>query len=294
MLAHRAYPILRPQPESPMNPNSRQLVEQLRTGEHRLHNTDLHRAYGLSRVTATARYEIARELRQAGLEILSDPANEPLVVRKTAPDRARAIGIVSPWWKRPWAIIIAGLIALIMLIGALSDDAKTTTAANQLPSVTSVGETTTPRPSAEQQPALTLTDAAEKVDQDHYAAALAIAAGIGDEDERRITQKISRRLAYRAINALRSGDRSRARFLLNRVGDYSSTPQSMAAWARYDAAQQRVAQRRAADRQRRQEQATPAPSLAPQSVPSPDTSSGPSTTNWCGKRDGDGDGIYCE
>jgi len=22
--------------------------------------------------------------------------------------------------------------------------------------------------------------------------------------------------------------------------------------------------------------------------------SGPSTFNWCGKRDGDGDGIYCE
>jgi hypothetical protein len=107
-------------------------------------------------------------------------------------------------------------------------------------------------------------------------------------------QKISRRLAYRATDALRSGDRTRARFLLDRVGDYGSTPESTNAWGRYEAAQQRAAERRAAARQQRQEQAVPAPSLAPESVPAPDTSGGPSTTNWCGKRDGDGDGVYCE
>jgi hypothetical protein len=80
-----------------MNPNSRQLVEQLRPGEHRLYNTDLRSAYGLSRVTAKARYEIARELRQAGLAILSGPAEEPLVVRKTAPSQARANGVARRW-----------------------------------------------------------------------------------------------------------------------------------------------------------------------------------------------------
>jgi hypothetical protein len=277
-----------------MNPNSRRLVEQLRTGEHRLNNNDLRRAYGLSRVTTKARYEIASELRQAGLEILSDPTNEPLVVRKTAPGRARAIGIVRPWWKRPWAIVVASVIALIMLIGALSDDDKTTEATRRSPTQTSAGEIVTPRSPAKPQPAQTLADAAAKVDQDHYAAALAIATGLSDTDEQRIMQKISRRLAYRATNALRSGDSSRARFLLNRADDYRSTPQSMAAWARYDAAQQRVAQRRAAADQRRQENTNPAPALAPQSAPAPDTPSGPSTTNWCGKRDGDGDGIYCE
>ena len=277
-----------------MNPHSRQLVDQLRTGEHRLNNDDLRRAYGLSRVTAKARYEIARDLQQAGLEIISDPATEPLVVRKTTPGRAGAIGPVRPWWKRPWVIIVASVLALIMLIGALSDDDKTTNAASQSPSRTSAGETTTPRPPDEQQPAQTLTDATEKVDQDHYAAALAIATGLSDKDEQRIMQKISRRLAYRATNALRSGDSGRARFLLNRADDYHSTPQSMAAWARYDAAQQRVAERRAAADQRRQENATPAPAPVPQSSPAPDTPSGPSSTNWCGKRDGDGDGIYCE
>jgi hypothetical protein len=277
-----------------MNPNSRQLVEQLRTGEHRLNNNDLRRAYGLSRVTATARHEIAGELRQAGLEILSDPATEPLVVRKTTPGRARVVGIARPWWQRPWAIIVVGVLALIMVIGALSDDDKTTNTASQPPSRTSAGETITSRPPSEQQPAETLTDAAEKVDQDHYAAARAIATRLGDRDEQRIMQKISRRLAYRATNALRSGDSSRARFLLNRASDYRSTPQSVAAWARYDAAQQRVAERRAAADQRQQENATPDPAPAPQSAPTLDTPSGPSTTNWCGKRDGDGDGIYCE
>jgi type IV secretory pathway VirB10-like protein len=270
-----------------MNPNSRQLLEQLRPGEHHLHNTDLRSAYGLSRVTAKARNEIARELRQAGLEILSDPADEPLVVRKTAPGQARANGVVRRWWKRPLAIAAAGLIALIMLVAVLSDDDKTSKAANQPPAVASVAETTTTEPPTEPQPDLTLIDAAEKVDQDHYAAALAIAKELSDEDEHRIMQKISRRLANRAINALRSGDRTRARFLLNRADDYSSTPQSVDAWARYYAAQPSVAPTSStAD--------DPSPSVAPPSAPAPDTSGGPSTTNWCGKRDGDGDGIYCE
>jgi hypothetical protein len=277
-----------------MNSNSRQLVEQLPPGEHRLHNTDLRRAFGLARVTARARSEIARELRKAGLEIVSDPANEPLVVRKTAPGQARASSIARPWWKRRWAIAIACLIALIMLIGALSDNDKTTKAAKEPSGAASVAETTTTQPPTEQQPALTLTDAAEKVDQDHYAAALGIATELSDESKHRIMQKISRRLAYRAINALRSGDRTRARFLLNRADEYSSTPESVAAWVRYDAAQQRVAQRRTTPTQPPPEPATAVPFVAPQSVPVPETSGGPSTTNWCGKRDGDGDGIYCE
>jgi hypothetical protein len=140
VLIARVNPVLKA--ESPtLNPSSRQLAEQLRTGEHRLHNADLRRAYGLSRVTATARSEIARELRQAGLEVLSDPANEPLVVRKTAPGQARALGVVRPWWKRPWAITIAGLIALFLLIGGLSDDDSTTKAGTQSPRTTSVAAT---------------------------------------------------------------------------------------------------------------------------------------------------------
>lgn len=277
-----------------MNSNSRQLVEQLPTGEHRLHNTDLRTAYGLSRVTPKARYEIARELRQAGLEILSDPANEPLVVRKTARGPSRANGIFLRWWKRPLIVTIAGVVAFIILVAALADDDKTTKAVHQPSGVASRAETTTTQPPTERQPVLTLTDAAEKVDQDHYAAALAIVNGLSEEDEHRIMRKISRRLAQRAINALLNGDRTRARFLLNRADAYGSTPQSTDAWGRYNAAQQRLAQRRALAHQREQDKATPAPPVAPQPVPAPETSSGPSTTNWCGKRDGDGDGIYCE
>jgi hypothetical protein len=279
-----------------MNSNTRRLADQLPTGEHRLHNANLRTAYGLSRVTANARHEIARELRQAGLEILSDPADEPLVVRKTAPARARTIGVIRPWWKRPWAIAIAGLIAFVVLVGVLSDEDPATKAATASSTVTSAGDTTTTRPQspAEQQPAPTLTDAAEQVGQDHYAAALAVASVLGDGDERRIMRKISRRLAYRAIDALQRGDRGRARFLLTRVDDYGSTPQSIDAWVRYDAAQQRVAERRAVARQPRQQDTYSVPAPTPPSEPAPETSMGPSTTNWCGKRDGDGDGIYCE
>lgn len=128
-----------------MNSNSRQLVEQLPLGEHRLHNTELRSAYGLSRVTARARADIARELRK-GLEILSDPANEPLVVRKTALGQARVSRIARPWWRRRWARAIAGSIALIMLIGALSDIGLVPATIAQADSLVTTGSPSSPFP----------------------------------------------------------------------------------------------------------------------------------------------------
>jgi hypothetical protein len=63
---------------------SRRLAAELPVGQHELFNAQLRDLYGLRRVTPAARGRIAAELERAGLEVLSDPAREPLVVRKTA------------------------------------------------------------------------------------------------------------------------------------------------------------------------------------------------------------------
>lgn len=64
-----------------------------------------------------------------------------------------------------------------------------------------------------------------------------------------------------------------------------------AARARQQARRDRAATRR---RQRQAQEDSPIDEApAPETGGGADTS-GPSTTNWCGKRDGDGDGIYCE
>ena len=170
------------------------------------------------------------------------------------------------------------------------------------------------------------------VDDDLYAEALAAAAVLGDDDESYIARRIANRLARRTMNALRGGDRSRARFLVLKAREYPSTSLSRQARGAYRQAQvradgrfcsatekssyrdtglikagcadyvatrqaavaareQRAAAKRAADDAERA--AAEAPSIDAPGADAPDTS-GPSTFNWCGKRDGDGDGIYCE
>src|SRR4051812_16685026 len=85
--------------------SSQSLAARLPAGDHPLSNQTLRDVYGLSRVTAKARGEIAAELRQAGLEVLSDPRSEPLWVRKVAPARTTlAPRARRAWWRRPGAI----------------------------------------------------------------------------------------------------------------------------------------------------------------------------------------------
>src|SRR3954451_13507437 len=132
---------------------SRDFAQRLTPGEHPLDNHDLRVMYGLSRVTAKARTGIADELRRAGLDILSDPAQAPLVVGKTAPARTGVPPHPSRsrrWWRRPWAIAIAGLFLLTLIAGALDDNkadagdgSATTTISKTKPPTTTQSTATT-------------------------------------------------------------------------------------------------------------------------------------------------------
>jgi hypothetical protein len=234
-----------------VSPISRQLAHDLRPGEHRLSNGHLRDLYGLGRVTANARARIAAELHEAGLEVLSDPAHEPLVVRKTA--RAGAArsprAMATPWWKRRWVWAVAGVVALLMIIGGASDnsneakdDAQPAAEVQQEPA-----ETTTEAAELAQ----TLEDAEQAVGDNDYSQAVAIAAVLGKDDENRIRRSISRRLARRTIRALAAGDRGAARRLLRQASRYPTTAQTRQARASYRAAKARAAARAAERRRQR-------------------------------------------
>src|SRR4051794_9619003 len=234
---------------------SHDYAQRLAPGEHRLDNHALRVMYGLSRVTAKARTGVAHELRRAGLEILSDPAEAPLVVRKPARARAavRPRPVTSrPWWRRPWAIAIAGLVLLMVIAGALDDNKAD---AGDGKAKTTVADTTTTQSTATMAaapaPTETIADAQRAVDDNHYAAAVAIAAALGHDDERHIGRRISRRLAGRALFALSTGNRSRAGYLLGQADRYPSTPAAVSAQRSYRAAVARAAARAEARRRAR-------------------------------------------
>jgi hypothetical protein len=59
-------------------------------GQHILSNADLRAQYGLRRISAGARWRIAADLEQAGLQVMSDPGREPLVVVRPVTSAAPA------------------------------------------------------------------------------------------------------------------------------------------------------------------------------------------------------------
>jgi hypothetical protein len=207
----------------------------------------------------------------------------------------------TPWWKRRWVIVTAAILALLLIVGALGDSETDQSADSEPAALT---ETTGADEPVAEDPAATFAEAAEEVDEDHYGAALALAASLGEDDENRLRRRIAGRLARRAIYAVGIGNRGRARRLLRRANQYPQTPAVTRARSSLRSAerraarraelrrQQRAAARRAAAEARAAERRA-AEAAAAQAVAAPETS-GPSTYNWCGKRDGDGDGLYCE
>jgi hypothetical protein len=301
-----------------MNTNavSRQLAQDLAPGEHHLSNEQLRDIYGVSRITAKARRNIAEDLRRSGLEVLSDPSHEPLLVRKSV-QRGAAVQRPGkpPWWRRRWAIALGVVALLFMIVGAISDNESKSQAQGAEEPAAAVSTTETqPAETVPVEPVATVADATQAVEDQDYAGALAIAAAISADDRHRIGHAISRHLAKRVRASLRRGDRSQAKRLLAEARDYPSTAGLRNARASYSAAKARAgyraeqrriareaaraaaAERRAAERAAEEAAAAAAVAAAAPSVDSydaPDTSGG-SSTNWCGKRDGDGDGIYCE
>lgn len=209
------------------------------------------------------------------------------------------------------AVLAAGVIA-----GCGSDDESTAndanpgvTASEQTPTTTSSETATTATSTV---PVQTLQDAQDAIDDDQYAEALAIAAAIGATDA--VRRRIANRIARRIMFAVRSGDRSRARFLLTSASKYPTTTTLREARAAYRVAKQRAdaqaAARRAAAEQRRhqraaeraakraareqqQEEATPEPS-APSGGACADTPATNFPVPPGDPRDRDGDGIACE
>jgi hypothetical protein len=215
-----------------------------------------------------------------------------------------------PWWKKKRVIALAVVLFLLIVAVASGPDSDQKKPPGQGRTESTATESTQPEKTA---PAKTRADAVQAVDDDNYVEALAIATALGVDDEHYIAQRISRRLARRVIRAVSSGDRRQAHLLLREAKKYPTTSLTRTAKRRYEVAQAQAdarrqaradarAQRRqarAAAREQaraqaraRRDAAAAAPD-APASGGAPDTS-GPSTTNWCGKRDGDGDGIYCE
>ncbi len=145
---------------------SHALADRLQAGEHQLYNQDLRQVYGLARVTVKARGEIADALERAGLEVLSDPVAEPLVVRKLAAVRAprRSRPTRRAWWRRPWAVAGLGLLLLFILVGALSGDEPTAARDGRGAQRQAVA----PTPEATSTPAQTLVDARAAVREDDY------------------------------------------------------------------------------------------------------------------------------
>ncbi len=83
----------RPHPET--LEASRSLAASLAPGRHELSASRLEQAYGDAPLTPSARARIAAELDHAGLVILSDPCNEPLVVVKRPAQQPRSDAPVS-------------------------------------------------------------------------------------------------------------------------------------------------------------------------------------------------------
>lgn len=296
-------------PASQYFTQARALANDLGPGkERRLQNSELREIFGVPRITALQREEIVRALEQAGLEVVSGATSQPLIVRNAAAEGARAAVAGSrPWFKRKRTWAIAAVMFFVLMAALGSEDnaseqaAEITTQTAPIDATVTSETETTPA-----QAAPTRSDIEDMVEDDLYAEALAAAALLGEDDENYIARRIANRLARRTMFALDQGDRSRARFLVIKSRDYPSTRMSEQARSAYESAQaaakaEAAARRAEAERVAQEEAAREAAQRAAEAVPdyeapgpSAPEASGPSTTNWCGKRDGDGDGIYCE
>ena len=247
---------------------TRKLAESRSTNHRSFDNAALRRHYGLGRVTVAARTAIAEAFEREGFDVLSDPTEEPLVVRRRVVATPKVAPTATPWqvgpagstagsrradvgteqgrkpWsrrKRYWAL--AAL--LLLLVAGMASDETTQQAASPEPTTEAPPPATTDEETTTE-PAQTYADAEQAVDDDDYAQAVVIAAALGDAEGNRIRRAISRKLASRVRAAVRRGDRSAARRLLVQADDYPRTSQLTSARASLAAATNRASARRRA------------------------------------------------
>jgi len=241
---------------------TRRLAQSSSTNRRSFDNAALRQHYGVSRVTVNIRTAIAASFEREGFDVLSDPASEPLVVRRrqvaappaatgSAPASRRADlapgAVQKPWYRRKRYWIPAALVLLLFGISALSDPPAEQSATAPPPTTsTEAAPPATTGETTPTEPVQTYVDAEQAVEDDDYGQAVLIAAALGESERNRIRRTISRRLAGRVRAAVRRGDRSAARRLLARAEDYPRTSQLTTARASLAAATDRASARRRA------------------------------------------------
>ena len=287
--------------------------------------TRLRDLYGVGRVRTDVRTQVAEELVCAGLQVVSDPVSEPLIVRQV--ERQTGAVLVR---RPPGTVVQAPMGAHRRRAVRPVDGDRRSVACGAgaqrrqalVQSETQPQTATEPPPATE--PVETFEDAVRAADYDDYDRPLTIAAALGADEEERIRRKVSRRLAARAQAAVDRGRRRTARRLLREARGYPSTSQARSARTALRAADQRAAARRdqarVAREQRRLErqqaraqaeaerQAQGKPSARPRRKPRRRTTRPAASararaprserrTSRCrprDERDADGDGFACE
>jgi hypothetical protein len=222
----------------------------LSPGDHELSDERLRKVYRIGKITEIGRREIAGSLQEAGLKVLSDPVEAPLVVRKPRLSLAQAhepvVAVPPAWYRQRWIAVASALLALLVVGGLLAPEFRSEPVG--VGGGTGVGTggkgdaegtgtgSTTPPPGAKADPRNLIPAAEALVAEDAYVQAMALVSGLPVGDRDRVAQVVSRRLATRARSALRRKDLPTARRLVDEAGRYPVTPEIQAARAAVEAA----------------------------------------------------------
>ena len=149
-----------------------------------------------------------------------------------------------PQWGQYTIVVVGALLVFALLTSGGGDDEADPAATKTVTVTTPASPATTTTTTSE--PAETLADAQNAVEDNEYAKAIAIAATLGQKEV--IRRRIANQIARRATAAVRAGNRSRASFLLQQANKYPSTTAVAQARSTYAVAKQRAADRAQARR----------------------------------------------
>jgi hypothetical protein len=224
---------------------SRDVAFGLAPGDHELTDERLRKVYRIGKITEIGRREIAGSLQEAGLKVLSDPVEAPLIVHKPRLSLAQAphpeVATPPVWYRHRWVAIASALLALLVIGGLLAPEFRSEpvgvgggkgvgTGGTGDAEGTGTGSTTPP-PGAKADPRNLIPAAEALVAEDAYVQAQALVSGLPVGDRDRIGRAVSRRLAARTRSALRRNDSTTARRLVEEAGRYPVTPEMQVARA---------------------------------------------------------------
>lgn len=205
-------------------------------------------------------------------------------------------------WSR-WATGLVLLMLIAAIVPAEDPEAEKTQASNS--SAEAADASTDEGPTGETGPTGPSSAVlVELIDSGDYDEADEIGAQLEDDDRQLLRAYIAYRIAKGIRRRVRTGDLDEARGLVIASRKYPATAELKSATKYYRSERlqekrrvQQLKAKRAAARKRareKREARARARREREESAYEAPSQSGPSTENWCGKRDGDGDGIYCE